>query len=317
MRDADAVRVTVVGAGVMGLTCAVRLREAGHDAHVLARDLPLETTSAVAAAIWYPYLAEPRDNVLRWSTATYTELARLAHEAPSAGVRVRWGTELLRRRAPGEPWWRGAVPAVEPAERLPEGFAAGWRLQVPVADTSTYLGWLLDRVVALGGTVTRHWLPSLPNRGVVVNCSGLAARALTQDTSLRPVRGQVVYVDQIGLREWWIEHSDDTVLTYVVPRENDIVLGGTAEEDSFDPHPDPQTATAILARATTLVPALAGATVTGHRVGLRPARPSVRLETERHDGGAVVHCYGHGGSGVTLSWGCADDVVAAVQRLTE
>ena len=51
--------MTVVGAGVVGLTCAVRLLEAGHQVDVLARDLPLETTSAVAAALWYPYRALP------------------------------------------------------------------------------------------------------------------------------------------------------------------------------------------------------------------------------------------------------------------
>ena len=56
------------------------------------------------------------------------------------------------------------------------------------------------------------------------------------------------------------------------------------------------------------MPALAGATVLRHQVGLRPARPVVRLERE----GDVVHCYGHGGAGVTLSWGCADEVVALV-----
>ena len=52
-------RVIVVGAGVIGLSCAVRLLEAGHRVDVLARDLPRETTSAVAAAIWYPYRAWP------------------------------------------------------------------------------------------------------------------------------------------------------------------------------------------------------------------------------------------------------------------
>ena len=56
-------RVIVVGAGVVGLSCAVRLLEAGHRVDVLARDLPLETTSAVAAAIWYPYRALPQDRV--------------------------------------------------------------------------------------------------------------------------------------------------------------------------------------------------------------------------------------------------------------
>jgi len=56
-------RVVVVGAGVVGLSCALRLLEAGHRVDVLARELPLETTSSVAAALWYPYLALPQDRV--------------------------------------------------------------------------------------------------------------------------------------------------------------------------------------------------------------------------------------------------------------
>jgi D-amino-acid oxidase len=105
---------------------------------------------------------------------------------------------------------------------------------------------------------------------------------------------------------------------YVVPRERDIVVGGTAQDGDWTLQPDPATAREILARAAGLVPALRTAKVLGHRVGLRPARPSVRLEAVPHaDGspGGVVHCYGHGGAGVTLSWGCADDVLAEVEAL--
>src|ERR671920_557115 len=56
-------RVIVVGAGVVGLTCALRLLEAGHRVDVVARDLPRETTSAVAAGFWYPYRALTRLNL--------------------------------------------------------------------------------------------------------------------------------------------------------------------------------------------------------------------------------------------------------------
>jgi D-amino-acid oxidase len=177
---------------------------------------------------------------------------------------------------------------------------------------------LVGRLEALGGTLTRAWLPSLPTDGVVVNCTGLAARALTDDETLHPVRGQVVYLAQVGLTEWLLEQSDAVALTYVVPREHDIVVGGTAEEDAYDPRPEPAVAQQILARAGALLPQLAAATVVGHRVGLRPARPEVRLESVPHADGAtggVVHCYGHGGAGITLSWGCADDVTAEVARL--
>jgi D-amino-acid oxidase len=118
------VRVVVVGAGVLGLTCAVRLREAGHDAHVLARDLPPETTSAVAAALWYPYRALPQDKVTAWARTSYEVFATLASEEPASGVRMRWGTELLRV-AGAEPWWRAAAPQVVAADEVPEGYAGG------------------------------------------------------------------------------------------------------------------------------------------------------------------------------------------------
>lgn len=77
---------------------------------------------------------------------------------------------------------------------------------------------------------------------------------------------------------------------------------------AWDQSPDPRTAERILADATAAMPEIANVEVRDHKVGLRPARPTVRLERE----GRIVHCYGHGGAGVTLSWGCATEVVALV-----
>ena len=119
----------------------------------------------------------------------------------------------------------------------------------------------------------------------------------------------------VGLEEWTLASKNESELTYVVPREKVVVVGGTAQEGAYEPRPDPAVAQQILARARAVVPELARATVVGHRVGLRPARPTVRLEAEQVDDGTVVHCYGHGGAGVTLSWGCADDVAALVDAV--
>ena len=126
---------------------------------------------------------------------------------------------------------------------------------------------------------------------------------LADDPSVHPVRGQVVYVEQVGVDHWWISDTGQE-LTYVIPRENDIVVGGTDDEGDWSRTASPETAAEILRRASMLVPALRDAKVLHHKVGLRPARPAVRLERV----GIVVHCYGHGGAGVTLSWGCADEV---------
>ncbi|MGI8645843.1 MAG: FAD-dependent oxidoreductase [Nocardioides sp.] len=275
-------RVIVVGAGVVGLTCAVRLSEAGHRVDVVARDLPLETTSSVAAAICYPYLAQPPDLVARWSAVTRSAFETLVAEEPDCGVRLVEGSEV--RSA-------GAVSSVLPLIEMP-----------------VFLGWLVSRLDALGGTLTRLNLTVLPTGAdMVVNCSGLGARHLAKDLSVVPVQGQVVVVEQFGLNRWWLDPAGPT---YVVPRTHDVVVGGTEVRGAWSRTPLPATADAIVARATALVPELAGARVLRHKVGLRPARPTVRVERV----GDVVHCYGHGGSGVTLCWGTAADVVDLAAR---
>jgi D-amino-acid oxidase len=298
-------RMIVVGAGVVGLTCAVRLLEAGHRVDVVARDLPLETTSAVAAALWYPYRALPQARVTAWSRTAYDAFAQLAGDERT-GVRMLTGTEVLATAQP-DPWWRGAVPSLDRETALPPGYVDGWTFVSPVVDMPVFLSWLVARIGELGGTLTRMNLSALPNDGgLVVNATGLGARHFGADPSVHPVRGQVVVVEQVGLERWMLDGGG---LTYVVPRTREIVVGGTDVEGEWSRTPDPAVAEQVLHRATALVPQLEGARVVRHKVGLRPARPEVRLERV----GDVVHCYGHGGAGVTLSWGCADDVVGLAE----
>jgi D-amino-acid oxidase len=314
------VRVVVVGAGICGLTAALRLGEAGHDVRLVAAAAPDRTTSSVAAALWYPYRALPREAVTRWSAVTYDVLAGLV-DAPGAGVRMRTGREFFTE-AQADPWWRDAVPALDrvPTADLPAGFRDGYLLQVPVVDVSVHLPWLLSSLAARGVRLEEQALTALehadPWGEVVVDCAGLGAAALTGDDQLVPVRGQVVLVGQVGLEEWLLAQSDPEALTYVVPRERTVVLGGTAHVGATDLEPDDSTAAAVVERCAALVPALRGAPVLAHRVGLRPTRSSVRLEAGAlADGRPVVHDYGHGGAGVTLSYGCAVDVVRLVDAL--
>lgn len=294
-------RIIVVGAGVLGLTCALRLLEDGHRVDVLARDLPLETTSSVAAAIWYPYRALPQDRVTSWAGAAYAEFVGLSGE-PDSGVRMVTGTEVFTERRP-DPWWRTAVPSLDRETALPPGYVDGWTFTTPVIEMPRYLRWLHARVETLGGTITRMNLQVLPAGGdLVINCAGLGSRHLAQDKTVVPVRGEVLTVRQPAVRRWTLDEAGPT---YVVPRAHDVVVGGTTEEGEWSRTPSVETARLILARATQMVPQLEGAQVLSHRVGLRPVRPAVRVERV----GRIIHCYGHGGAGVTMSWGCAEDVV--------
>src|SRR3712207_3952747 len=132
-------RVLVVGAGVIGLSCAVRLLEGGHQVSVVARDLPLETTSAVAAALCYPYRAYPFERVSGWAATSYAEFARLVADE-GTGVVMRPGTAVLSQDRP-TPWWASAVPELARATRLPAGYAAGWTFEAPVVEMPVYLRW--------------------------------------------------------------------------------------------------------------------------------------------------------------------------------
>jgi D-amino-acid oxidase len=307
--------VLVVGAGVIGLSCAIRLAEADFAVEVLARELPAETTSAVAGALWLPYRAEPADRVAEWGRATLAELLRLKDAVPDAGVLVRSGV-IVRHEPMPTPSWAGAVADLAQlravAAPMP-GYSHGVAMRVPLVDMPRYLDYLATRLQRAGGQITRADLAALPERGIVVNACGVDAARLVGDQQVHPVRGQTVVLANPGLTDWFVDEDEvDGEFTYVLPRAHDVVVGGSATEHDWNRGPDPALAERILARAVVHRPELGSARVLAHRVGLRPARSTVRLEAQPRADGVVVHCYGHGGAGVTLSWGCADEVLAAV-----
>ncbi|MER6785654.1 FAD-dependent oxidoreductase [Streptomyces sp. NPDC000658] len=301
--------VVVIGAGVIGLTTAVRLAEAGRDVRVDAELLPADTTSAAAGASWDPYLAEPVHLVERWSRETLRVLLELGTDART-GVRLVEGTHESRvpRDMPAWAPWVDARPC-DPGVLRP-GYAEGWRYRAPVVDMPTYLAYLVDRLTAAGGRLRRHRHSSLQEAlgeaPVIVNCTGTGSRALAEDPSVEAVRGQLVVVENPGIGTFFCDDTPDAEeLTYIYPQSDVVVLGGTSDWGSWDLRPDPAAAQDILRRCVEVEPSLAGAPVVGHRVGLRPVRPEVRLEAEHRDATLLLHNYGHGGAGLTLSWGCA------------
>lgn len=306
--------VAVVGGGVIGLTCALQLARAGHRVRVCSADPVAATTSAQAAAIWFPYEAYPADRVLRWGAASLAAFASLTTDA-ATGVAQRGGVVSYRDADP-DLGWTAAVSDARPAADLAPGIRLGVRCTVPVIDTGRYLAWLEEQCAAAGVTRRRERIGRLvdadPTADIVVLAAGLASGQLAGDDGLTPIRGQVVRLANPGLTDWILDDDNPAGLTYVVPRFDDVVCGGTAERGVWSTQPDPATEEAILDRARRLVPELADAPIVSRGVGLRPGRAEVRLERTELDSRMVVCCYGHGGAGVTLSWGCADDVVALV-----
>jgi D-amino-acid oxidase len=316
--------VLVIGAGVSGLTTAASLAAAGHRVRIWTDALPHRTTSAAAGAMWGPYLAEPVNRVLEWSRTSLDRFEALAQE-PATGVRIVPGVEASR--GPTEPPpWSHLLPGFRRCriDELPEGFVEGFRFSVPIVDMPMYLGYLEGRFRSVGGEIEMRTITSLSQAvgeaPVVVNCTGIGARLVVPDEDLRPIRGQLVVVANPGVDEFFSEETGLCPnLMHIYPQASTVVLGGVAEDGSWDLEPDPRTARAIVERCSAVEPRLEGSTILAHRVGLRPTRPRIRCEeaATHQDGLRIVHNYGHGGAGVTLSWGCAEEVVRIVDETSE
>jgi D-amino-acid oxidase len=318
--SSQAPEIIVVGCGVVGLSCAARLAEAGKRVAIWTAALPEHTTSHVAAAFWHPYRIDPIVRASAWAGASYRVFVELAAD-PRTGVQLRTGVELFPTPIPDPPW-AAAVDGFRHArpDELRLGRTHGIVFEAPVIDMPVYLPWLLARVRSLGVEIVERPLdsltPALDQAPLVVDAAGLAARELVGDRELYAVRGQIVVCEQIGLDRVWLDEHDEAGTTYIIPRTRDIVMGGVADEHDERLGEDPEQTEAIVRRCVAIEPRLAHAKRIGVRVGLRPCRSSVRLELERlPEGRRIIHDYGHGGAGVTASWGCADEVLALALAL--
>ncbi len=322
--------VTVVGAGIIGLSTAITLQERGHDVRVVAARRGAETTSSIAGAVWFPYRAGPPEKVAHWAQVTRRWLVALARTVPHAGVDVLTGYEISPEGDTGDgtvkrPWW-AAQPTMEgddlaldiaDVERVPSpvaGHPMAWRYTAPRAQPSLFLPYLESH---LHRPIESRTVGELATEAgdVVINCTGLAARELTDDDLLLPLLGQVVVADR-GTADALTHITDDRnpdAIFYIIPRRDEVVLGGCSIPfpPGAEPELDPAISARILAQARAL--GIGVGTVRTERVGLRPYRAHVRLERDPHVT-RVIHNYGHGGAGFTLSRGCAEDVAELVSR---
>lgn len=329
------VDVTIVGAGVVGLTTALSLERRGHRVRIVAAGTGEAITSSVAGAVWFPYRAGPPAKVAAWAAQTRDWLDTLVGER-AAGVDALTGYEITRpdERQPGvegarppdaatapglaqthaddRPWWAANI-AVDRVPAPVTGAPLAWRFAAPRVEPSLFLPWLARQVRAPIEPRTVWRLADEPG-DIVVNCTGLAARELAGDDKLYPLFGQTVIVEPGGV-DRTVTITDDREpdrIFYLIPRRDELVLGGCSipYPPGAPPEPNPGITTRILDQARAL--GLPIGAVKRVRVGLRPYRLEVRLERDPSDP-RIVHSYGHGGAGYTLAHGCAEEVAALVE----
>ena len=317
--------VAIIGAGVSGLTCGVVFAERDYRTTIFAKETGQQTTSSVAAAVWFPYHVEPAERIIPLALETYQLLLDLAR-LPETGVSIIESRQFLRVGEIEIPKWAiplGASPIPSPSfvssgvevslAKNSSIFKSGFLLRTPLMDTTIYLKYLATRFRKAGGKINGNVRfgkieETASTYDLVINCAGIGARELVRDADLEPHRGQVVTVPKIKALACAIV-CDEAPLMYAIPRTNDCVFGGT-NELSDELAVDPATTARIVAECSRVLN-IDKPRVLAERVGLRPFRKSgVRIEQgQLRDGRRVIHNYGHGGAGFTLSWGCAREVL--------
>ncbi|XP_054346448.2 D-aspartate oxidase isoform X2 [Pongo pygmaeus] len=329
-RPMDTARIAVVGAGVVGLSTAVCISKLVPRCFVtvISDKFTPDTTSDVAAGMLIPhtYPDTPIHKQKQWFRETFNHLFAIANsaEAGDAGVHLVSGWQIFQSTPTEEvPFWADVVLGFRKMteaelKKFPQ-YVFGQAFTTLKCECPAYLPWLEKRIKGSGGWTLTRRIEDLwelhPSFDIVVNCSGLGSRQLAGDSKIFPVRGQVLQVQAP-----WVEHfiRDGSGLTYIYPGTSHVTLGGTRQKGDWNLSPDAENSREILSRCCALEPSLHGACNIREKVGLRPYRPGVRLQTELLARGGqrlpVVHHYGHGSGGISVHWGTALEAARLVSE---
>ncbi|PZC75232.1 hypothetical protein B5X24_HaOG206539 [Helicoverpa armigera] len=322
------VKIVVLGAGVIGVASAVKIKEKYKDCEVvlMSSEFSPNTTGDGSGGLWYPYLCgdTPTKLIEKWGIETYEFLQELWRTAGIGVCMMPIYSFYRNKESFSRPGWKDMVQEyhelndkqLEFYNRMYSAkYAAGLTFKTFVISPPALLTYLTKRFEHAGGTLVQAKLTSLQDPildgfDVVVNCTGLGARVLVPDDRVVPVRGQIAKVKAPWIKEAVIDHEGGN---YLIPNADTCVLGGTHQND-FSTEIFPEDTEFIMAGCKKMMPGLEHAELVSHWAGLRPGRDAIRLEPEHKNGKLYIHNYGHGGSGFTLCWGCGEEVLQILQK---
>ncbi|XP_026498156.2 D-aspartate oxidase [Vanessa tameamea] len=317
-------KVAVLGAGINGLSCAVKIKEKYPyiDVVIIANDFTPNTTGDGSGGLWYPYLCGSTSPQLlsKWGGETYKYLHKLWLKG-GYDVSLMPMLELYRhkRELPIDEWASSVFGyRILDQHQLDYlsglysvKYVAGRTFTTLVVYPPTILAEMYRRFKQVNGFVIQSNINSLRDTklsdyNVVINCMGLGSRDAVPDYKVIPIRGQISRIEAP-----WINNTvvDEDTGNYIIPNVYNCVLGGTHQENNYNRDINDNDTDFILNGCMELMPGIQHAKPITHWVGLRPGREKIRLESEEKDGKFYIHNYGHGGSGLTLFWGCASDVL--------
>ncbi|KAF5303992.1 hypothetical protein FQA39_LY01777 [Lamprigera yunnana] len=324
--------IGVLGAGVVGLTTALELQNEFQNTNVtvIAEKFNEDTTSIVAAGLFRPSpnFSGPNEEITRkWINDSYHhwDNIRLTPEASVAGIAELSGY-IFSKMSPSivqNRYLEGLLPlyrsATEEELKLcPGHWKYGSFLTTLLIDCHLYLPWATNKFLEKNGKFVGKKIKKFSELSgqfdVVVNCTGLGAKYLCDDSKLIPIRGQTVKVDAPWCKMFFYGEYD----TYIIPGFKSVTLGGCRQYESYDLDVCKYDSLSIRERCESLLPSLKSAKVVGENVGLRPHRDIVRVESEiintTNNKIKMVHNYGHGGYGVTSAPGTSKYAVSMVKE---
>src|SRR6476620_835854 len=310
--------IAIIGAGISGMSTAFLLMSKSYSITIYANAFTPNITSNRAAAFWFPYHIRNDRRGIRWCQTSYEYYEKLA-EQKETGISMRQLIKVLRKGVEEEePIWVDFMPKGSyrfmHVNELKPGIVKGYDIIVPLIETQIFLPYLQSQLQQNGVKFIEREIENFDELSndydLTINCSALGARKLCNDNKVIPVRGQVALLSP---RNQLPIYLDNEKPLYIVPRKDAIIVGGTYEERIETETTEPSTIERILNNAYQVFPELKEQQVIGSWGGLRPYRPEVRVEREK--GTNIIHNYGHGGSGFTLAFGCAEEVAKIVEKM--